>query len=352
MKPLLIIDNVIPFLENRLDADFDCRILPPAEITPASVADAAGLLVRTRTKCNAALLENSKVEFVATGTIGLDHFDIPYLESRGIEWHNAPGCNAPAVAQYVWTALFRLGFNPRNMTLGVVGKGHVGRIVTEWGRRLGAKVIVCDPPRKEKGFDDEDYLDLHDLMRQADAVTFHTPLIRQKGNTIDTAFPTLGLADSDALNLLRPGAILVNAARGGVVDEMALLDLKDKKGFLTAIDTWIGEPSVNPQLLNASDIATFHIAGYSRQGKERATYAILSNLEKHFNINLDKDNLAGPYSLPLNLSRESILNSYDIMADDAEFRRRPADFETLRDTYPLRNEVADAAQSEGGESNE
>ncbi|MDE5843178.1 MAG: 4-phosphoerythronate dehydrogenase [Muribaculaceae bacterium] len=350
MKPLLIIDNLIPFLKGRLENDFECRYVAPADITPEALAHARGLLVRTRTRCDAPLLGESDVEFVATGTIGLDHFNIPWLESRGIDWHNAPGCNAPAVAQYVWTALLNLGFDPARMTLGVVGKGHVGSIVTEWGRHLGAKVIVCDPPRKDKGFDDEEYLELHDLMRQADAVTFHTPLIRTAGNTPDTSYPTLGLADAKALSGLCPGAILVNAARGGIVDEEALLAIKESKRIKTAIDTWDGEPAVNRRMLDASDIATFHIAGYSQQGKERATHAILSNLENHFGVSLPKDHLAGTYRMPAGLSRESILDSYDIYADDAEFRRRPEDFEVLRDTYHLRHEVADCQAPEGGES--
>lgn len=338
-RPLLIVDIVIPFLGNRLEKDFECKYLSPTGITPEVVADAKGLLVRTRTRCDAALLEGSDVEFVATGTIGLDHFDLPYLAAHGIDWHNAPGCNAPAVAQYVWTALLRLGFDPATMTLGVVGKGNVGSIVAEWGRLLGAEVIVCDPPRKEKGMNDEEYLDLQDLMSRADAVTFHTPLIKTPGATIDTAYPTLGLCDQKAMEALRDGGIIVNAARGGIVDEDALLGLKNIKGFKTAIDTWSGEPEVNPDMLAASDIATFHIAGYSRQGKERATYAILSNLEKHFGITLDKTRLAGPYATPNGLSREKILASYDIMADDTEFRRHPEDFESLRDNYELRNEV-------------
>ena len=350
MKPLLIIDNLIPFLEGRLENDFECRYLSPARITPEAVARARGLLVRTRTRCDAPLLGGSDVEFVATGTIGLDHFNIPWLESRGIDWHNAPGCNAPAVAQYVWTALLRLGFDPAKMTLGVVGKGHVGSIVTEWGRHLGAKVIVCDPPRKVLGLTDEEYLDLHELAARADAVTFHTPLIRSRGNTPETSFPTLGLADAEVLSLLRDGAIVVNAARGGIVDEEALLSIKEGKKLKTAIDTWDGEPYVNRRLLEASDIATFHIAGYSRQGKERATHAILTYLEKHFRVRLRKDDLAGPYRLPEGLSCASITASYDIMADDAEFRRHPEDFETLRDTYDLRPEVADSRKEEGGDN--
>lgn len=339
MKPLLVVDNAIPFLENRLDNHFDCRIASPAEITPQALGKARGLLVRTRTRCNAALLEGSEVEFLATATIGLDHFDIPYLNSKGIDWQNAPGCNAPAVAQYVWRALLQLGFDPAKMTLGVVGKGHVGSIVAEWGRRLGAKVIVSDPPRATAMHRDEEYLPLETLLEQADAVTFHTPLIREKGTAPDTQFPTYHLADEKALARLRDGAIVVNAARGGVVDEEALRKLKNEKHLKIAIDTWEGEPCVNPDSLSMADIATFHIAGYSRQGKERASHSVLSGLERHFGVELDKSRLTGPYTPPLRLDPDIIRNSYDIMADDLEFRKHPEDFENLRDFYTLRNEI-------------
>lgn len=339
MKPLLIIDNAIPFLENRLDECFDYTILPPAEITPSAVKDASGLLVRTRTRCNEALLGNSSVSFVATGTIGLDHFDIPWLEKAGITWQNSPGCNAPAVAQYTWRALLALGFDPRSMTLGVVGKGHVGSIVAEWGRRLGAKVLVSDPPRKDMGLADEDYLALENLMNRVDAVTFHTPLILKRSDRVEDSYPTYHLADFDMLSILKPGAIIVNAARGGVVDEAALKKLKKEKAFLTALDTWEGEPSIDNEMLDMSDIATFHIAGYSRQGKERATFGILSGLESHFGVSLDKTGLAKPYTPPADLSTQSIIDSYDIYADDAQFRLHPENFESLRDNYPLRNEI-------------
>lgn len=338
MKHRLVIDNAIPFLDNRLENDFICETLSPSEITPEKVRQADGLLVRTRTRCDAALLDGSSVRFVATGTIGLDHFDIPYLDSKGIRWQNAPGCNAPAVAQYVWRALFEFGFRP-GLTLGIVGRGNVGTIVAEWGRRLGAHVIVSDPPRAAKGMTDEDYLPLDELMRRADAVTFHTPLIRKKGESIENSFPTWHLADADMLELLHDGAILVNAARGGVVDESALRTLKEQKGLKVALDTWEGEPKINPDSLAMADIATFHIAGYSRQGKERATHAILTGLENHFGVSLRKDDLTGPYAPPERLDVDTIRASYDIMADDALFRSRPADFENLRDFYHLREEV-------------
>lgn len=336
----LIVDDAIPFLEGRLEKDFDIRIMPGAQIRREDLMDADGVLVRTRTRCDASTLEGTPVSFVATGTIGLDHIDTQYCDAHGIHWQNAPGCNAPAVAQYVWRALFELGFDPRKMTLGAVGKGHVGSIVAQWGRALGAKVIVSDPPRQKAGYTDEEYLPLEDLMEQADAVTLHTPLIKkpvmQDGILME---PTVHLADAVALGRLRNGAIVVNAARGGIVDERALMALKGEKGLKIAIDTWEGEPKINTDTLRGADIATFHIAGYSQQGKERATRAILEGLEKHFGVRMRCDDLCGPYKEPAELTEAAIRESYDIMADDALMRREYEDFERLRDTYPLRTEL-------------
>lgn len=332
----LVIDDAIPFLNSRLDGSFDCRIMPGKDITHDDLIDADGVLVRTRTRCNAALLEDTPVSFVATGTIGLDHIDCDYCDAHGIHWQNAPGCNAPAVAQYVWTALLTLGFDPSRMTLGIVGKGNVGSIVAQWGRALGARIIVSDPPRAARGLKDEDYLPLHDLMAQADAVTFHTPLIREKKGDLS---PTLHLADAEALSLLKDNAIIINAARGGVVDESALRNLRLHKNLKIAIDTWEGEPGINHDTLQIADIATFHIAGYSRQGKERATRAILEGLSKHFSVSLDTAGLSKPYQMPASLTPQKILESYNILADDKTLRKNPEKFETMRDSYTLREEV-------------
>lgn len=337
----LIIDDAIPFLEGRLDENFECRILPGAEISNDDLKEADGVLVRTRTHCNEELLHDTPVSFVATGTIGLDHIDTHYCDEHSIHWQNAPGCNAPAVAQYVWRALLELGFDVKTQTLGVVGKGNVGSLVVEWGRRLGAKVIVCDPPRKVRGLEDESYLPLDQLLKEADAVTFHTPLIKSEGPDPFGYYmtPTIGLADHKMLGLLKPGAIVINAARGGIVDETALGEIKETKGLKVALDTWEGEPKINPSHLDIADIATFHIAGYSRQGKERATYSILSGLEDHFGVQLSKEGLTGPYTPSETLTEQVIRDSYDIMADDTLMRREYCDFERLRDTYPLREET-------------
>lgn len=332
--PYLICDDAVPMMEGRLEPFFKVRYMPGEKISPEDVKDAEALIVRTRTRCDKNLLSDSKVSFVGTATIGMDHFNAPELTELGIEFTNAPGCNAPAVAQYVWSTLLRSGFNPDYHTLGVVGKGNVGSVVVDWGRRMGAHILVCDPPRKLRGETDENYLSLEELAEQCDAVTFHTPLTRTG------QFPSFHLADMKFFTILRRGAIIVNAARGGVVNEEELLKAMADKEVTAVIDTWENETvGLNRTLLHKAFIATPHIAGYSLQGKERATRMILEFLGRHFNFSLDVSGLEGAYKEPDDLTPQLILDSYNPAGEMKEILAHPEDFERLRNTYPLRNET-------------
>lgn len=131
----IVIDEKIPFAEGRIPGA-EVIAMPAGKINRDSVSDADALMTRTRTRCDAALLEGSRVKVVATATIGTDHIDIPWCESHGITVRNAPGCNAPGVAVYVWSTLLRNGFEPEKSTIGVIGCGNVGSIVAQWGKDL------------------------------------------------------------------------------------------------------------------------------------------------------------------------------------------------------------------------
>ncbi len=330
----IIADKNIPFLRGRLEvAGVEVIYVDQFGFTPELVRDADALMIRTRTPVNAALLEGSSVKLVATATIGTDQIDFGYTDKAGITVCNAPGCNAPAVAQYVWSALLRMGFQPGHHKLGVVGKGNVGRIVVEWGRLLGAEVLVCDPPRQRAGNTDENYLALDELLTRVDAVTFHTPLTRGGRDA------TYHLAGADELALLHYEALVVNAARGPVVDNKALLKEVAKGRLRAVVDTWENEPDLDIDLLKKVDYGTFHIAGYSRQGKERATRMVLEAVECFFGLTIDKSGLEGPYVRPELLTAEKIVGSYDPEADTLALRANPGSFDTLRNNYNLREET-------------
>ena len=319
-RPVLVVDRDIPFLEGVLDPWFEVRALSGKAIGPADVRDAVALLVRTRTRCDAALLEGSAVKLVATATIGTDHIDLDYCASRGITVASAPGCNAAAVAQYVAVALHAAGLDHPGKTLGIIGVGHVGTKVEEMARRAGLRVLRNDPPRAAAE-GTAGFTPLPDLLAQADIVTLHIPLWPENRDFADDAF----------FAALKPGTSFINASRGEVVDEIALLAARPKLNKLV-IDVWKNEPNINPDLLAAADIATPHIAGYSIQGKMNGTTAIVRALGHAFGI------------IPLqsftiqNRALSESQSCYDILADDTALRSHPGAFESLRSRYCYRDE--------------
>lgn len=331
----IIVDENIPYIRGRFGAGCDIAYIDQDDFTPERVRDADALLVRTRTRCNADLLGGSRVRFIGTGTIGTDHLDLPWLRANGITAVNAPGCNAPGVAQYVWSALLRLGFEPATDRLGVVGCGNIGSIVKAWGENMGTEVWVSDPPKERAGVPGE-YHTLDDIMAGCRAVTFHTPLTHTGRDA------TYHLASDRELEMMGENRILINAARGPVVDNEALLRrIKSDPTLRVALDVWEGEPTVNRELLELVDYGTFHIAGYSRQGKERATRMLLEALQAHSGIPMDTSGLEPAYDLATAVfpTAQRISASYDPAVDTAQLRRNPEKFEKLRHDYDYRPEA-------------
>lgn len=329
----IIADKNIPFLEGRIKGA-DLLMLPAQEITPEVVKDADALIIRTRTHCNRSLLKGSNVKLIATATIGTDHIDLPWCKANGIAVKNAPGCNAPGVALYVWASLLRAGFDIEKSKLGVVGCGNVGSIVAQWGKRLGVKLLVCDPLRQESGLTDYDYLSLEELLAGSDAVTLHTPL------TLDGKYPTFHMIGEKALQYAKPGMILVNAARGEVIDTDAIVKAIGEGTISKAIiDTWEGEPVIDRRLLELAGTATCHIAGYSVEGKQRATRMALEAVSDSLGLSVDLEGLEGAYREPRQLDKERIVMGYDPSVMTSSLKASPDSFEKLRNSYPLHSEL-------------
>lgn len=337
----IVVDDNIPFIEGRLEgmkgSDTPVEVVYVGQFgfTPEVVKDADALVIRTRTQCNEALLKGSKVRLVATATIGVDQIDMEWCNSHGITVRNAPGCNAPGVAQYVWSALLRMGFDPKTRTLGIVGCGNVGKIVKAWGEALGARVLVNDPPREEKEGNAPGckFTPLDELLKESDAVTLHTPLTRTGKH------PSYHLISEPELSLIGDGKILVNAARGPVVDSAALKQHVTEGRIRSVIDTWEFEPEVDEELLEAVDYGTFHIAGYSREGKQRATRMALEAIEETFGVEIDKRGLEPAYAGTPGLCAEKIVASYDPKEDSDALKEAPHEFDRLRHDYNYRGEV-------------
>lgn len=339
----IVIDNKIPQLEERIreaHPEIDLAVLAREDTCPAMVKDADALIVRTHTRCNEALLKGSRVRLVGTATIGKNHIDEEWCGANGIRVVNAPGCNAPAVMQYVACALHEARFNPNRHTLGVVGKGNVGSCVVELFRKAGAEVLVCDPPRKDKGFSDEDYLPLDELMHRCDAVTFHVPLYAPGPNIKYPTYHLLNAQTADLSNNPRL-KILVNASRGGVMD-VAFLESNPQVTLI--VDTWPFEDDSAAKAVDTSKlvsiplISTPHIAGYSIQGKERATRRMIEALNDTFDLKISTEGLAEYRNGDWVPDLQKVIESYDIKADSVAFKSSPDSLEQLRNDYNLRDE--------------
>lgn len=343
----IVVDDKIPYIMPALHELADEVVAKPGrEITADDVSDAYILIVRTRTKCNRDLLEGSSVALVVTATIGYDHLDTDYLDEAGIQWANCAGCNANSVAQYIGNSLLLLqrnrGLNISESTIGIVGVGHVGTAVLAKAQSLGFKnILLNDPPRRERGDQAPDGMEwnsLYTLASEANVITFHTPL------TDHSPFATYHLADAAFFAHLQRKSVIMNAARGGVVDEEALLSAMSSGRVREAvIDTWENEPIINRNLLDQAFVATPHVAGYSADGKANATRMTLLTVCRFLGCPMTFK--IEPPELPdsLGLSEDPIeraLQLYNPLADTERLRRSPESFEKLRENYPLRREFA------------
>ncbi len=295
-------------------------------------------------------MRGSKVRFVGTATIGTDHLDTNWLDQQGICWASAPGCNADAAAQYTLGMMMlsagRLGWQLADRQVAVVGHGNVGSRVHQLLAALGVRVICCDPPLAAAGLLDS--VTLGEALR-ADIVTLHVPLERHG------AHPTHHMINAETIGRMKPGALLVNAARGEVVHEGALLDALVRGQIHAALDVWPDEPRINPDLLAATTVATPHVAGYSVEGKARGTQMIFDAFLDWSGeaVETAGDRVSGPLhdldagtgdpGLPLTVA-DTVIQATHVAADDARMRaHRPdsaATFDPLRRAHAPRHEFS------------
>ncbi|MCQ2223816.1 MAG: 4-phosphoerythronate dehydrogenase [Bacteroidaceae bacterium] len=336
----IIVDDKIPYVKGQIEQlGTEVLYLSGSKISREDVRDADILLVRTRTHCNRELLEGSRVRFVVTATIGYDHLDTAYLAEAGIAWTNSPGCNATSVGQYVRNTLFLLererGLKLREATLGIVGVGHVGSAVREACQPWVGNILLNDPP---KGLP----VTLSEIQQKCDIITFHTPLVT------DGEWPTYHLAGEAFFQGLAKRPVVINAARGEVVDNVALEKALDEGRICEAVvDTWENEPRLSRALLNKVYIGTPHIAGYSADGKANASRmsleAIAGWMVEHGCLEASPVFSVVPPAVPEGCvptgdAVEDALRLYDPRQDSQRLKDTPDGFEQQRGNYPLRRE--------------
>jgi len=353
----ILADRRIPRVAEVFGRLGEVRLFEPPRPEPRQLRDCELLLVRSVTRVGPGLLAGSRVRLVGTATSGVDHLDTAALEAAGISWFSARGCNARPVAEYVLSALsllsLRRGTPLRGATAALVGCGQVGSCLAGLLEAVGVRCLRNDPPLQERF--GGDYLSLDEVL-EADIVSLHVPLTRSGPH------PTWSLLDAARLRRMKPGAVLINTARGGVADEAALA-ARLRAGRLTAVlDVWEGEPEIDWELLRLAALGTPHIAGYSRSAKHRATSLLYRRLCRRLRLSPAESPSAppAPPSQPPTFLpppgaaagealRRCILAAYDIGADARALRglsrlpppQRGGAFQALRDRYPLRPEFAD-----------
>jgi len=341
VKKILVVDSEIPFIKGVFEPFAEVRYFRWNEINRRVLEDADGMIIRTRTYCTPALLEGTRVSFIGTATVGVDHIDIDYCARSGIEVAHAAGCNASAVAQYVLTALlsmvYRQGKKLKQMTLGVIGAGNTGSRVAAMAQALGMKVLLNDPPRalREGG---PGFIPLEPLLAQSDVISLHVPLQPD----------TRHLADVSFFEQLIRTPMFINTSRGGVVDEAALVRFAPKMSAVV-LDVWENEPAISKMVLDRTSLGTTHIAGYSIEGKRNATVMMVRAAAAFFEWKALKNySLPSPSVRSLSLSEppkgmEEALyllcnQIFPIFEEDFRLRLAPERFEELRSAYTFRRE--------------
>ncbi len=348
----IVADENIPCVQQAFSTLGNVTLRSGRQLCAADVRDTDILLVRSVTMVGRDLLEGSQVRFVGSATIGYDHVDRDYLEQHGIGFATAPGSNATSAAEYVVSAILALAerdaFDPADKSVGIIGCGNVGSRVQQKLAVLGMRCLVNDPPLQAQGGHD-DFVELAEILR-TDIITLHVPLT-QAGK-----YPTHHLVGQAFLESLGPGAILINAARGAVVDNRALEHVLNQRDDLSVVlDVWEGEPTINTALLEKVALGTPHIAGYSLDGKLRGTEMIYRAACEYFGLSSQVwragDDLPERRVLQLDepgqdVLRAAVFHSYDVRHDDRRLRsmvsldveEHPVYFDRLRKEYPVRRE--------------
>ncbi|WP_372860653.1 4-phosphoerythronate dehydrogenase [Psychrobacter sp.] len=313
------------------------------------------LLIRSVTPVGKALLaNNNSVKFVGSATIGTDHVDQDYLAARNITFANAAGCSKHSVAQYVLTAILTLRphywqQSMKPLTLGIIGLGNIGSTLAQYANDLGWQVLGYDPLLPASNTNNAS---LEQVLSQSDAVSLHVPLTDKKDTTNPSGsdYPTKHLIDATTLAVMPAHTLLINSARGPVINARDLEADIERTDRQVVLDVFEFEPEISVCLLSKLAIATPHIAGYTVEGKLRGTQIIYDALCEKLAV---LPVLSMHQLLPLNTYLWSELKAhpdrlqkfYDIMHDDAALRSKladgqvkGADFDQLRRDYHLRRE--------------
>ncbi len=349
----ILADENMPLAKTLFSKFGTVRLIAGRKITPQDLVDVDALMIRSVTKVNAELLSQAnKLRFIGTATAGFDHVDTTLCQQRGITFTNAQGCNKISVGEYVLSCLLYLSekyaLPLKDLSLGVIGAGCTGSEVIKRATALGMKVYVCDPLLQETGLPQyQHYVPFSEVVK-ADILSFHVPLVKE------SPYPTYHMLDQETLATFKNIKFIINASRGEVIDDKALLDtMQNNLQLRLCKDVWEGEPNIAvPELIPYADIASMHIAGYAYEAKCRGTYMLYEWLCQQIKQTpVPFANLLQPAMISditvteLNddTLRKLVRLVYDVRRDNDNFRREyhgGESFDKLRKNYPIRRELS------------
>lgn len=349
-------EKSLPLAQEYFASLGDAQGYDVGTLTPEQLVDADVLAVRSTTRVTPELLNcANRLTLVGTATAGINHLDTGYLDTQGIYWMSAAGCNAQAVAEYVLSVLCNAHVEKitdlTTARIGIVGAGHVGTALSRLLDVFGVNYLLYDPPLQARG-DPRSFCDWEAILN-CDVITLHVPYVK------DGEHPTVHMINRQVLAQLSDKQLLINACRGEVIDETALkARLIAGNAPAVVLDVFANEPAIDEDLLAYIWLATPHIAGHSIEGKLSGTqlvYEAICDLagqtpdkslndflperpNLHVGLELcsdQSDNLAPAIAL--------VLSVYDVKEDDKNFRQGlagPMSFSAMRKNYRIRRELA------------
>jgi erythronate-4-phosphate dehydrogenase len=289
----ILADASLPGLDAAFPSPFKLTKYLHQDKIPDLLAGQDILLCRSTLKVDAELIRNHSLQYVATASSGSDHLDHGYLRSKNIQAIDAKGCNAASVADYVLSCLAYLDKKQKilGQTTAVIGLGMVGSQVFERLKQLGFNVKCYDPPKAGRELDFKT-CSIEEIL-DCDVICIHAELQKEG------LHPSFNLINSQVLLSLKPNCIIINAARGGIVNEQHLLDCKLPLIYCT--DVYSNEPNISGAIVERATLCTPHIAGHSLEAKYNAVNIVSHKL--HCILGLPLPDYAEPTKpQPINLN--------------------------------------------------
>lgn len=257
------------------------------------------IIVRSATKIREEVIdavEGSQLKLMIRAGVGLDNIDVAYAKERGIAVENTPNASSASVAELAIGHMFSLarflyisnvtmregkwnkkaykGSELAGKTLGLIGFGRIAKETAKRAHALGMKVMYTNRSGAKEGYTDYAYVDMDTLLAHSDFISLHIPFVKEVGAVID----------AEAFKKMKDGVFIVNCARGGVVDEDALVEALDtSKVAGAAIDVFAEEPTKNERLYTHDKVSvTPHIGGSTKEAQARIGLEIIEIIKRYY----------------------------------------------------------------------